>query len=77
MWNDSVTNGSVPRYDLERIGAPSLLIAAQDDLYQSFQCAKYSSEHMPHARLMSLPRGGHILIGHPEAFEEIAGFLAR
>lgn len=77
MWNDSVTNGSVPRYDLERIGAPSLLIAAQDDLYQSFQCAKYSSEHMPHARLMSFPRGGHILIGHPEAFEEIAGFLAR
>jgi pimeloyl-ACP methyl ester carboxylesterase len=77
MWNDSVTNGSVPRYDLERIEAPALLIAAQDDLYKTFQYAQYSSEHMPHARLVSYPTGGHILIGHPETFDEIARFLAR
>jgi pimeloyl-ACP methyl ester carboxylesterase len=77
MWNDSVTNGSIPRYDLERIEVPTLLIAAQDDLYKSFLNAQYSSEHMPHARLLSYLTGGHILIGHPEAFDEIAHFLAR
>jgi pimeloyl-ACP methyl ester carboxylesterase len=77
MWNDSVTNGSPPRYDLEHIQAPALLIAAEDDLYRSFQSAKYSSEHMPNARLLSFPTGGHILIGHSEAFAEIADFLPR
>jgi len=77
MWNDSVTYGSVPRYDLERIECPALLIAAQDDLYESFLYALYSSEHMPHARLVSYPTGGHVLIGHPETFDEIARFLDR
>jgi pimeloyl-ACP methyl ester carboxylesterase len=77
MWNDSVTNGSVPRYDLERIAAPALLIAARDDLYKSHLYAQYSAEHMPNARLVSYPTGGHILIGHPDAFEEIARFLAQ
>lgn len=77
MWNDSVTNGSVPRYDLERIKAPALLIAAQDDLYKTHVYARYSAEHMPSARLVSYPTGGHILIGHPEAFEEITRFLSH
>ena len=77
MWNDSVSNGQVPRYDLERIAAPALLIAAQDDLYQAHHNAQYSAEHIPGARLVSYPTGGHILIGHPETFEEIARFLAR
>lgn len=77
MWNDSVTNGSPPRYNLENLRAPALLIVAEDDLYKTFQYAKYSSEHMPNARLLIYPTGGHILIGHPEAFTEIADFLAR
>jgi pimeloyl-ACP methyl ester carboxylesterase len=77
MWNDSVTNGSVPRYALEEFKAPALLIAAEDDLYKAFLYARYSSEHMPGARLLSYPTGGHILIGHPELFDEIAGFLGR
>lgn len=77
MWNDSVTNGSVPRYDVERITAPTLLIAAQDDLYKTHVYARYSAEHIPAATLVSYPTGGHILIGHPEAFEEIVRFLAE
>jgi 2-hydroxy-6-oxonona-2,4-dienedioate hydrolase len=77
MWNDSVTNGSVPRFDLERVEVPTLLIAAEDDLYKSFLCAKYSSEHIPNARLLSFPTGGHILVGHPETFEEVAKFLFK
>jgi len=77
MWNDSVTNGSAPRYELERIVAPALLIAAQDDLYKTHRYAQYSSEHIRNARLVSYATGGHILIGHSEAFEEIARFLSR
>ena len=77
MWNDSVTNGSVPRYDLEQIEAPALVIAAQDDLYKTHVYAQYSAEHIRHARLISYSTGGHILIGHPEMFEGIASFLAQ
>jgi pimeloyl-ACP methyl ester carboxylesterase len=77
MWNDSVTNGSVPRYDLEQINVRTLLIAAEDDLYKSFLYAQYTSEHMPNARLLSYPTGGHILIGHSELFDEIGTFLGR
>jgi hypothetical protein len=53
------------------------LIAAEDDLYKSFLYAQYSSEHIPNARLLSYPTGGHILIGHSELFDAIAGFLIR
>jgi len=77
MWNDAVTNGSVPRFDLERIAAPALLIAARDDLYKSHVNAQYSAEHIPNARLLDYSTGGHILIGHPETFNEIARFLAQ
>ena len=77
MWNDSVTNGSVPRYDLEHLRVPALLIAAEDDLYKTFLYARYSAEHMPNARLLSLPTGGHVLIGHPETFEESASFFRK
>jgi pimeloyl-ACP methyl ester carboxylesterase len=77
MWNDSVTNGAAPRYDLEHLQAPALLIAAQDDLYKTYLYAQYTSERAPNARYISYPTGGHILLGHPEAFEESANFLRQ
>ena len=77
MWNDSVANGSVPRYDLEHLQVPALLIAAQDDLYKTGLYAKYTSEHMPNARYIGYSTGGLVLLGHPEAFEECARFLRQ
>jgi len=72
-----VTNGLVPRYNLEQIRVPTLLIAADDDLYGAGRNARYTSEHIPNARLLSFPTGGHILVGRPGALEEAARFLRR
>ena len=77
MWNDSVTNGTAPRFDLESMRVPTLLIAAQDDLYGTWLYAQYTADHAPNARYISYPTGGHILLGHPEAFEESAKFLRQ
>jgi len=46
IWNDATISPSVPRYDLERIGVPTLLLRAEDDLYGTFRSARYTAEHI-------------------------------
>ncbi len=77
IWNDATTSPSIPRYDLERIRIPTLLISAEDDLYGTFQNARYTAEHIPGARFVAFPTGGHLLLGHwREAWAQVVGFLA-
>jgi pimeloyl-ACP methyl ester carboxylesterase len=78
LWNDATITPSLPRYDLERIRVPTLLISAEDDLYGTFPNARYTAEHIPGARLVGFPTGGHLLLGHgKEVNAEVAGFLSR
>ena len=66
----------MPRYELEKIAAPTLAISTADDLYGTFDGARYTAEHVPHARFIGYPRGGHMLVGrNAEAASEIAAFL--
>jgi pimeloyl-ACP methyl ester carboxylesterase len=68
----------LPRYDLERIRVPTLLISVADDLYGTIPNARYTAEHIPGARLVGLPTGGHLLLGHgKEVSAELVGFLSR
>ncbi|MBZ5514980.1 MAG: alpha/beta hydrolase [Acidobacteriia bacterium] len=77
IWNDATIGPSLPRYDLERIRVPTLLISAEDDLYGTFLSARYTAEHIPGARFVGYPTGGHLLLGHwKEAGAEVAGFLS-
>jgi len=77
IWNDATLGPSLPRYDLERIAVPTLLIAAEDDLYGTFPGARYSAEHIPGALFVGYPTGGHLLLGHwEEACAQVAGFLS-
>ncbi len=47
-----------------------------DDLYGTYAGARYSAEHIPNARFISYPSGGHLLVGHlGEALSEIVAFL--
>jgi pimeloyl-ACP methyl ester carboxylesterase len=62
IWNDATIGPSLPRYDLERIRVPTLLISAQDDLYGTFPSAHYTAEHIPGARFVGYPTGGHLLL---------------
>jgi pimeloyl-ACP methyl ester carboxylesterase len=76
IWNDAAIGDSLPRYDLEKIRVPTLLIAAEDDLYGTFPGARCSSEHIPGARFVGFKTGGHLLLGHwTEATADITKFL--
>ena len=76
LLNDAVVTSSLPRYELEKIAAPTLAISTADDLYGTFDGARYTAEHVPHARFIGYPRGGHMLVGrNAEATSEIAAFL--
>lgn len=78
IWNDATIGRALPRYDLERIHVPTLLISAEDDLYGTFPGARYTAEHVPGARLVGYPTGGHLLLGHwKEACAQVIGFLSR
>ena len=76
LLNDAKVLSSSARDDLERIGTATLAISAADDLYGTFEGARYTAEHIPGARFVGYPSGGHMLVGHDAATsEEIATFL--
>jgi pimeloyl-ACP methyl ester carboxylesterase len=76
LLNDAAVVSSLPRYDLEKIAAPTLAISTADDGYGTFDGARYTAEHIPHARFIGYPSGGHMLVGRDRAASEIVGFLS-
>jgi len=78
LINDASIVGSLPRYELERIAAPTLILGMADCLYGTYSGARYSAEHIPGARFIDYPTGGHLWVGHhKEVMAEIAGFLGN
>jgi pimeloyl-ACP methyl ester carboxylesterase len=78
LMNDAAVTSSLPRYELERISAPTLVISVADDLFGTFEAARYTAEHIPGARFVGYPSGGHLWVGHHrEVMAEIAAFLGR
>lgn len=76
LLNDAAVTSSLPRYELERIAAPTLILSMADDLFGTFDGARYSAEHIPRARFIGYPSGGHLWVGHQqEVMSEIAAFL--
>ncbi|HET7765040.1 MAG TPA: alpha/beta fold hydrolase, partial [Burkholderiales bacterium] len=78
LVNDARVTLTLPRYDLERIRAPTLAISVADDRFGTYDAARYSAGQIPGARFIGYPTGGHVWIGHhKEIMGEIAAFLAR
>lgn len=78
LLNDAAITSRLERYELERIAAPTLVFSVADDLYGTYECARYTAEQIPNARFVGYPSGGHLWVGHQrEAFAEIAAFLAQ
>ncbi len=76
LLNDGSITPSLPRYELERIEVPALIFGVADDLYGTYDGARYSAEHIPHARFISFPSGGHLWVGHhSEVMSETVSFL--
>jgi len=78
LVNDAAVISSIPRYDLEAISAPTLVISAADCGYGTYEPARYTAEHVRGARFIGFPTGGHLLVGHEQEIEaEISAFLQR
>jgi len=76
LTNDARVVSSLQRCDLERIGVPTLAISLADDLYGTYDGARYTADHVPGARFIGYPTGGHLAVGHQrEITEAIAAFL--
>jgi pimeloyl-ACP methyl ester carboxylesterase len=76
LKNDALVTTTAPADHLERITAPTLAISARDDLYRTYDGAKYAVEQIPGARLIPYPTGGHAWLGHDaEVRETLAAFL--
>jgi 2-hydroxy-6-oxonona-2,4-dienedioate hydrolase len=76
LLNDAAVVSSLDRYELERIAAPTLVMSVADDLFGTIDGARYTAEHVPQARFIGYPSGGHLWVGHhKEVISEIAGFL--
>lgn len=76
MLNDSMIARTLPRYDLEHIRASALVVSLADDLFGTFDGARYTAEHLPNARFIGYASGGHVWVGHHrEILSEITAFL--
>ena len=76
LLNEGVVVPALPRYPLEQIHTPTLIISAADDLYGTYEPARYTAAHIPGARFVGYSSGGHLLVGHqPEVTDELVRFL--
>ena len=66
LQNDAAVAGTLPRYDLERIATPTLIITARNDLFGTLESSRYTAVHIPGARLIVYGDGGHVGVGHAE-----------
>lgn len=78
LLNDGAVCTTLPRYDLERIAAPTLTVSFADDGYGTFDGARYAAEHIPGARFHGYPSGGHLWVGHErDVAAEVGTFLEQ
>jgi pimeloyl-ACP methyl ester carboxylesterase len=76
LVNDVAVISGLQQYDLEQIAIPTLVMSAADDLFGTFEGARYAAAHIPGARFIGYPDGGHLCVGRQdEAMSEIAAFL--
>jgi 2-hydroxy-6-oxonona-2,4-dienedioate hydrolase len=74
---DAQITSKLPRYELERIKAPTLLISVEDDLYGTWENARYTASQMPGSRFVSYPVGGHLWLGRDEeVWREVVSFIS-
>lgn len=76
LLNDLSIVGSLPRYALEKIEAPTLVVSTQDDLFGTYSMARYTAAHIPDARFIGYPSGGHMWVGrNAELLGEVKRFF--
>jgi 2-hydroxy-6-oxonona-2,4-dienedioate hydrolase len=76
LINNGRLAGDPAPMSLERVAAPTLAIALEDDRFETLAAARHIAATAPGARLVSWPTGGHVWVGrNEEVFETIDAFL--
>jgi pimeloyl-ACP methyl ester carboxylesterase len=76
VFDAYVSNPDVNRIDLSRVLVPTLVMHARDDPGPPYASAVEMARPIPDARLLTVERGGHLMLGdHGEATREVARFL--
>ncbi len=77
IFDAYISNPDVNDYDLEAISVPCLIIHAKDDPLIDYDAARRAASRIPAARLVSLDRGGHLMLGQAASVgPQILAFLA-
>jgi pimeloyl-ACP methyl ester carboxylesterase len=72
-----VADPDVNNYPLEALTVPVLVVHAKDDPLVSYDAARKAAGRIPGAWLVSIERGGHVLVGGREDVgREVTAFLA-
>ena len=78
LLNEARVVQTLAPYPLEKIAAPTLVVSVADDLYGTFESARYTASQIPGARFIGYERGGHVLLGrHRAVLDEVAAFLSH
>jgi hypothetical protein len=78
LQNDAEVTSTLPRYELERIAVLTLVLSVADDLFGTFDGARYTPGHVPGARFTGYTSRGRVRVGHrKEIVSEIAAFLKQ
>ncbi|HYF09676.1 MAG TPA: alpha/beta hydrolase [Acetobacteraceae bacterium] len=76
MLNDARLAGRPARMEFARIRVPTLVISAEDDRFGTAATARDIVAAVPGARLVMLPEGGHVWLGHAgRVADEVADFV--
>jgi pimeloyl-ACP methyl ester carboxylesterase len=65
------SNPNLPRPSFDRITAPTLIISARDDLFNTSPAAEFAARTVPGAKLVIYDTGGHLLVGHQQDVRQL------
>jgi pimeloyl-ACP methyl ester carboxylesterase len=76
LMNEGKVIPFLPRYALGDIMVPTLAVSCADDLFGTYDAARYTADHIRGAKFVGYPNGGHLWVGHQhELTKEITQFL--
>jgi pimeloyl-ACP methyl ester carboxylesterase len=76
LFDGYVSNPDVQHYPLDEISTPTLIINAKDDGLAAFDNAARAAERIARSKLLTIERGGHLLLGSESTIrKEIAALI--
>jgi pimeloyl-ACP methyl ester carboxylesterase len=76
VFDAFVSDPAINRIDLSEVPVPTMVVHAKDDMGPPYPAAIAMARQIPCARVVTVDRGGHLMLGpHPAARHEVGAFL--